>query len=52
MLSVKSDPSWLPAPGRDLVEPDPVDAFRVEVEDQDFQEAGAQEETAVVKRGL
>jgi len=49
MLWVKRGPSWLPVPGRD---PDHVDAFRAEVEEQDFQEAGAEEGTKVVKRGL
>jgi hypothetical protein len=52
MLWVKRGLSWLPALGRDLVGSDPVDAFRAEVEEQDFQEAGAQEGTMVVERGL
>jgi hypothetical protein len=52
MLWVKMGPSWLPAPGKDLVGQDPVHEIRVEVEEQDFQEAGPQKETMVVRRGL
>jgi hypothetical protein len=52
MLAVKRGPSRLPAPGRGLVGQDPVDVLRAEVEEQDFQEAGAQEGTTVMKRGV
>jgi hypothetical protein len=34
-----------------LVGQDPVDVLRVEVEEQDFQDAGAQEGTMVLERG-
>ena len=52
MLWVKMDPSRLPAPGKDLVGQDPVDEFRVEVEEQDFRWAGPQRGTMVVRTGL
>jgi hypothetical protein len=56
MLWVKMGPSRLPAPGKDLVgqDPgqDPVDEFRVEVEEQDFRWAGPQRGTMVVRTGL
>lgn len=52
MLWVKMDPSRLPAPGNDLVGQDPVDEFRVEVEEQDFRWAGPQKGTMVVRTGL
>jgi hypothetical protein len=52
MLCVERDPSHLLAPGRDFVDQDPVDAFQAEAEEQDFQEAGVQEGTAVMERGL
>jgi len=48
---VERRPSELAALGTDLVDQDPVDPFRAEVEEQDFQEAAAQKGT-VVKRGL
>jgi hypothetical protein len=54
MLCVERRRSELAALGTDLVDQDRVDrvdAFRVEVEEQDFQEAAAQKGT-VVKRGL
>jgi len=52
MLSVERVPSELAAPGMDLVDQDPVDAFRVDVEEQYFQEVGAQRGTTAEKRGL
>jgi hypothetical protein len=52
MLCVERGPSDLAASGMDLVDQDPVDAFRAELEEQDFQEAGGQKGTTVVKRGL
>jgi len=52
MLCVEWGLSELAASGTDLVDLDPVDAFRAEVEEQDFQEVGAQKGTTVVKRGL
>jgi hypothetical protein len=51
MLCVERGPSELAASGTDLVDQDPVDAFRAEVEEEDFQEAAAQKGT-VVKTGL
>ena len=51
MLGVKRGLSRLPAPGRGLGQ-DPVDVFRAEAEEQDFQGAGAQEGTTVMKRGV
>ncbi len=52
MLCVKRGLSGLVASEMDHVDQDPVDAFRAEVEEQDFQEAGAQKGTTVEKRGL
>jgi hypothetical protein len=52
MLCVERRPLELAASGTDLVDHDPVDAFRAEVEEQDFQEAAARKETTVAKRGL
>ena len=52
MLCVERGLLQLAASGMDLVDQDPVDAFRAETEEQDFQEAGAQKGTTVEKRGL
>jgi hypothetical protein len=52
MRCVEGGPSELGVLGTDLVDQDPVDVFRAEVEEQDFQEAGAQRGTTVVKREL
>jgi len=52
MLCVETGVSGLAPSGRDLVDLDPVDAFRAEVEEQDVQEAGAQKGTMVAKRVL
>ena len=52
MQCVERGPSELAASVRDLVDRNPVDACRAEVEEQGVQEAGAQKETMVVKRGL
>jgi hypothetical protein len=52
MLCVERAPSELAVSGTDLVDQNPVDAFQAEVEEQDFQEVGAQEGTTAVKRVL
>jgi hypothetical protein len=48
MLCVERGPSELAALETDLVDQDPVDAFRAEVGEQYFQEEGAQKGTTVV----
>jgi len=52
MLCVERRPSELAVSGTDLVDHGPVDAFRAEVEEQNFQEADAPKGTTVVRRGL
>jgi len=49
---VERGPLHLWAPGRDLVDQDPIDTFQAKVEKQKFQEIGVQEEMMEVERRL